>query len=221
MDILYSVLPPSTNEAATNTVSDIINNPRGGLLSIGFLLALYFSTSGVSSLIEAFNSSYHIKESRSFLYQKYISLILTLILSAMLFLTITIIIFGQTYLNMFIEKYNIIGNYRYLFPLIKWIFMSLFLFLGISIVFNIAPNLKQRWRFISPGTMFSTVFIIIGSIIFSYYINNFSQYNQIYGSISTLMIILLWMYFNSIILITGLELNASIVNAAKNKEELI
>ena len=99
--------------------------------------------------------------------------------------------------------------------------MSLFLFLGVSIVFNIAPNLKQRWRFISPGTMFSTVFIIIGSIIFSYYINNFSQYNQIYGSISTLMIILLWMYFNSIILITGLELNASIVNAAKNKEELI
>ena len=112
MDILYSVLTPSTNEAATNTVSDIINNPTGGLLSIGFLLALYFSTSGVSSLIEAFNSSYHIKESRSFLYQKYISLILTLILSAMLFLTITIIIFGQTYLNMFIEKHNIIGDYK-------------------------------------------------------------------------------------------------------------
>ena len=80
MQLLENILPPSTNEIATPIIHDIINNPRGGLLSVGFILSLYFATNGVNSLIEAFNSSFHIRESRSLLFQRYISLVITLIL---------------------------------------------------------------------------------------------------------------------------------------------
>ena len=73
MELLGSVLPESTNQMAFQTINDIVNNPRGGLLSVGFILAFYFSTNGMSALIEAFNSSYHIRESRSFIYQKNIT----------------------------------------------------------------------------------------------------------------------------------------------------
>ena len=92
MDLLSVVLPPSTNEITFSTLDDIINNPRGGLLSIGFVLALYFSTNGINSLIEAFNSSYHIKETRPLIQQRLLSLGLTLLLSLMLIIAISSII---------------------------------------------------------------------------------------------------------------------------------
>ena len=95
MELLSVVLPPSTNEITFNTLDDIINNPRGGLLSIGFILALYFSANGMSSLIEAFNSSYHINEYRTLLRQKALSLSLTLFLALMLIIAIGLIIFGK------------------------------------------------------------------------------------------------------------------------------
>ena len=218
MDLLGRVLPESTNKMAFKTIDDIVNNPRGGLLSVGFVLALYFSTNGVSALIEAFNSSFHIRESRSFLYQRYISLVLTLILSIMLILTIALIIFGKTFLSTLLANGTISSEYLYLFTFSRWILMSSFLLFGISLLFYLAPNQKVKWKLFSPGTIFSSLFVIITSIIFSYYINNFAQYNQIYGSIGTLIIILLWMYFNSIILLTGFEINASIIASKKHGE---
>ena len=216
MELLGSVLPESTNKMAFKTIDDIVNNPRGGLLSVGFVLALYFSTNGVSALIEAFNSSFHIRESRSFLYQRFISLVLTLILSVMLIFTISTLIFGKSYLVSLLADGTISTEYLYLFSFLRWFIMSSFLLFGISLLFYLAPNLQVRWKLFSPGTIFSSLFIIITSIIFSYYINNFSQYNQIYGSIGTLIIILLWMYFNSIILLTGFEINASIIASKKH-----
>lgn len=216
IELLGSVLPEKTNEIAFKTIDDIVNNPRGGLLSVGFVLALYFSTNGVSSLIEAFNSSFHIRESRSFIYQKSISLLLTLILLSMLILTITILIFGKTYLDNLLTHGIISNEYLYIFAFIRWIIMSTFLLFGMSLLFYLAPNHSVKWKIFTPGTIFSSLFVIITSIIFSFYINNFAQYNQIYGSIGTLIIILLWMYFNSIILLTGFEINASIIASKKH-----
>ena len=216
MELLATVLPESTNQMAFKTIDDIVNNPRGGLLSIGFILALYFSTNGVSALIEAFNSSYHIRESRSFLYQRSLSLVLTLILALILILTITIIIFSKSYLESLLSDGAISSEYLYLFTIGRWFLLSTFLLLGISLLFYLAPNLKVQWKVFSPGTIFASLFVIITSILFSYYINNFAQYNQIYGSIGTLIIILIWMYFNSIILLTGFEINASIFASKKH-----
>ena len=221
MELLAVVLPPSTNEITFTTLDDIINNPRGGLLSLGFILALYFSTNGINSLIEAFNSSYHIREIRPLIQQRILSLGLTLLLSVMLIIAIGLIIFGTVVVNYLVENAIITSSSADLIIYGKWMVMLAMLFFGISILFHLGPALKSKWKFFTPGSIFATIFIIITSIGFNYYINNFSQYNKIYGSIGTLMIILLWMYFNSIILLTGFELNASISNAkqkSKNSE---
>ena len=218
MELLAAVLPPSTNEITFTTLDDIINNPRGGLLSLGFILALYFSTNGINSLIEAFNSSYHIREIRPLIQQKILSLGLTLLLSVMLIIAIGLIIFGTVVVNYLVETEIITSSAADLIIYGKWMVMLAILFFGISILFHLGPALKSKWKLFSPGSIFATIFIIITSIGFNYYIQNFSQYNKIYGSIGTLMIILLWMYFNSIILLTGFELNASISNAKKKSK---
>tara|TARA_B100001758_G_scaffold131327_1_gene112953 strand:- start:855 stop:1748 length:894 start_codon:yes stop_codon:yes gene_type:complete len=220
MDLLSVILPPSTNTITFTTLDDIINNPRGGLLSIGFILALYFSTNGVNSLIEAFNASFHIRETRPIIKQRILSLGLTLLLSTMLIITIILIIFGKLAVN-YLTEYELISLYAGEFILYgKWFAMLLMLFFGISILFHLGPSSKSEWNLFTPGSIFTTFFIIITSIGFNYYINHFSQYNKVYGSIGTLMIILLWMYFNSIILLTGFELNASISNARKKSDNL-
>lgn len=218
MDLLTVVLPPSTNEITFNTLDDIINNPRSGLLSIGFVLAVYFSTNGVNSLIEAFNASYHISETRSIIKQRLLSFAITLALSCILIIAMGLIIFGKLTVN-YLTEYELITQYAGEFILYgKWLTILFILFIGISILFHLGPSTKNNWRFFTAGSILATAGIIITSIGFNYYINHFSQYNKIYGSIGTLMIILIWMYFNSIILLTGFELNVSILNAKKNKE---
>ena len=220
MELLSVVLPPSTNEVTFNTLDDIINNPRGGLLSIGFILALYFSTNGINSLIEAFNASYHISENRPIIQHRLLSLGLILLLSFMLIIAIGLTIFGKLTLG-YLTDFDIISNSAAdLIVFGKWFAIFLMLFFGISTLFHLGPSIKSRWKLFTPGSILATLGIIITSIGFNYYINHFSQYNKIYGSIGTLMIILLWMYFNSIILLTGFELNASISNAKEKGQDL-
>jgi membrane protein len=220
MELLSTVLPPSTNEITFSTLDDIINNPRGGLLSIGFILALYFSTNGINSLIEAFNASYHIRENRPLIQQRLLSLGLTLILSFMLIIAMGLIIFGKLTLGYLTDFYIISNSAAELILLAKWFAILLMLFFGISILFHLGPCIKSKWKLFTAGSMLATFGIIITSIGFNYYINHFSQYNKVYGSIGTLMIILIWMYFNSIILLTGFELNASISNAKEKRQDL-
>ena len=218
MELITTILPPHTNEIAFATIYDIINNPRSGLLSIGFILTIFFATNGVNSLIEAFNSSYHINESRSIVKQRLLSLGITFLLSCILMITILLIMFSKTVVNYLITA-EIIENKSIEYILFgKWMVIIIMLFVGISIIYHFGPTIKKKFQLFTPGSIISTCLIIVTSSFFNYYISNFAEYNKVYGSIGTLIIILLWMYINSIILLIGFELNASIFNAKKQKK---
>ena len=218
MELITTILPPHTNEIAFSTIYDIINNPRSGLLSIGFILTIFFATNGVNSLIEAFNSSYHINESRSIVKQRLLSLGITFLLSCILMITILLIMFSKTVVNYLITA-EIIENKSIEYILFgKWMVIIIMLFVGISIIYHFGPTIKKKFKLFTPGSIISTCLIIVTSSFFNYYISNFAEYNKVYGSIGTLIIILLWMYINSIILLIGFELNASIFNAKKQKK---
>ena len=218
MELISTILPPNTNEIAFSTIYDIINNPRSGLLSIGFVLTIFFATNGVNSLIEAFNSSYHINESRSIIQQRLLSLGITFLLSCILMITILLIMFSKTVVNYLISA-EIIENKSIEYILFgKWMVIIIMLFVGISIIYHFGPTIKKKFKLFTPGSIISTCLIIVTSSFFNYYISNFAEYNKVYGSIGTLIIILLWMYINSIILLIGFELNASIFNAKKQKK---
>ena len=218
MELITTILPPHTKEITFATIYDIINNPRSGLLSIGFVLTIFFATNGVNSLIEAFNSSYHINESRSIIQQRLLSLGITFLLSCILMITILLIMFSKTVVNYLITT-EIIENKSIEYILFgKWMVIIIMLFVGISIIYHFGPTIKKKFKLFTPGSIISTCLIIVTSSFFNYYISNFAEYNKVYGSIGTLIIILLWMYINSIILLIGFELNASIFNAKKQKK---
>lgn len=211
-ELLRQVMPKSAFEAAEGTIVDIIKNQHGSLLSIGFISALYFSTNGFNAMIDGFNNTYHQIETRSALRQRLIALILVLITTILIIVAITLIIYSEFILSKIplghISYYSIvIGRYIILFTL----FFSI-----ISFIYFLGPSKKTKWKFISAGSTFSTILALLTSFGFAYYVNNFGTYNKLYGSIGTLIIVLLWIYFNSIVLLLGFELNASIHSAKKN-----
>jgi membrane protein len=114
---------------------------------------------------------------------------------------------------------DLIKNKTQVFLLVagKWTVVLAVFFLAISFLYYYGPSVKKRWRFISAGSTFASLLSIFTSIGFAYFVNNFGKYNTIYGSIGTLIVIMLWIYFNSYILLLGFELNASIDNAKKHK----
>lgn len=207
-EIIIDILPPMTNDSVLFLINDVLSNPRAELLSIGFLLTIFFSTNGAYSLLEAFDASYHVNNEIGFFKKRLIALEITIIITLLVILSILFIILGEKIISFLISENLINISSIKMFMFSKWLIMFVSLYSGITIIFFLA-NKKVKFRFINIGSVFSSLFIIITSILFSIYINNFDTYNKLYGSIGTLMIILLWMYFNSFILILGFELNTT------------
>ena len=217
--LLKDILPQSAYETTASTFEDLIKNQRGGLLSFGFLTALYLATNGISAMIKAFNKSYHTSDRRTALKRQLISILLVIILFVLTLVAIALIIFSETALD-FLESKKLLNDslIYYLLIIGKWIIIVALFFFGISFLYYFGPDTsgtKIKWKFISAGSTLATIFIVLASEAFAYYVNNFGTYNKIYGSIGTLMVIMLWLEFNSMIILLGFELNASIYFAKR------
>lgn len=217
--LIQELLPESAFLTVEDTVSDIIMQPRGGLLSLGFFMALIFSTNGIASMMSAFDATIHSIERRSWISQRLAAILLLIILSVLLTLAITLITGGQIAISYLREQEIIRDSFSvFILNFGKWIVIIMLFFFAYSFLYYMAPAKKTKWRFISAGGSLATILSIITIAGFSYYINNFSQYNKLYGSIGTLLIVLFLMYIMSLILLIGFELNASIYQAHTEKE---
>ncbi|MGM0621146.1 MAG: YihY/virulence factor BrkB family protein [Bacteroidota bacterium] len=218
--LIQELLPEGTFVVVEDTIADILKNPRGGLLSLGFLMALIFSTNGIASMMSAFDATVHSINRRSWLSQRFAAIFLLGILSVLLTLAVSLLIGGEIALN-YLKENDILRDSITLFFLNfgRWVIIVLLLFFANSFLYYMAPAKKTKWRFISAGSTVSTVLSVFALSAFTYYINNFSQYNKLYGSIGTLLIILFLMYIMAVILLIGFELNASIYQARTEKED--
>jgi membrane protein len=216
LELMQDFIPKKAYLAVEETLFDIVKRPRGGLLSLGFVMALYFSTNGIHSLIVAFNQSRHTVETRSWIKQRIISVVLVFILSLLVIIAIALIALGPVALD-FLVKHNMLRDSFSYYLLIagKWVVSSALLFFAFSFLYYLAPAADSRFRFISAGSTLSTVLTILASVGFNYYVNSISQYNSLYGSIGTLIIVMVWIFFNAMIVLIGYELNVSILNAKK------
>ncbi|MDD2634162.1 MAG: YihY/virulence factor BrkB family protein [Bacteroidales bacterium] len=212
--ILAEVLPDSAYSLLHETISDTILNQRSSILSLGFFLMLFFASNGVLSFIEAFNKSYHYVDSRNWISKRLISVLLILIVSVLLLLAISLIVVGSNFFFEFMGAHNFKQEYRKILfigiGVLKWMLVIGLYFLAISFLYYLAPAKKSRFRFITPGAIFATILQIVSSLGFAYFVNNFARYNKLYGSIGTIIVVMLLFYITALALILGFELNASI-----------
>ena len=197
-------------------IIDIVNNKRGGLLSTTFFLSIFLMANGVGAIFAGFENSYHVHEKRSFLKQYLYALSVGLLLA--LLLIFSIIVLG--YLDIYIPYLSgsDVENAGIGVYIAHYIFLICMIYIGVAILYYFGTLRGKIARFFSIGALFTTILIILTSYLFGIYIANFSQYNQLYGSIGALLILMLYIWLNANILLLGFELNASI-DKLKNKNE--
>jgi membrane protein len=194
-----------------DTIIDVIKNPRFGLLSIGFLSAIYLSTNGVITMMRSFDKSYDIYIRRSFLKEQIIALKLTFLLFLLFASSLIIIIIGGIISNWLTSKFWYLDDVStFIITFIRYSVIILLFLYSISLIYYEGPAVTKKWKFITPGSWIATILSIIISIGFSYYVKNFGNYNKIYGSLGTIIILQIWFYLNSLVLLIGFEINASI-----------
>lgn len=215
LGLIHDITPTKAWEAIDSTVTDIVTRPRGGLLSLGFVLALFFATNGISSLIDAFNASYHTMEFRGIFMQRWVAIVLVVVLAVLLIVVIATIVVGTAFFNYLDNKDLLHDNYvAQLIQYFRWVALLALTYFGVSFIYYWGPAKKTPFKFFSAGSTLVTILMMISNIGFNFYANNLATYNALYGSIGTLLLVLLWVYFNSIIVLIGFELNASIYNAS-------
>jgi len=216
LGIIQDFMPSMAFESVRETIIDIVTRPRSSILILNLILTLYFSTNGVNSLIEAFNNTYHALETRSSFKQYLVSIFIVLINSFLLIIAIGLITFGSSLLS-WIFPYSIQNSVIVvlLLQLLRWLIILALLLTAISLIYYLGPVKQKSFRFFSAGSLLATFLIVVTTLGFNFYVDNFSSYNALYGSLGTLMIVLVWIYINAISMIVGFELNASILTARK------
>ena len=218
--LFESIFPANAYSLMENTIIDIVTNKSGGLLLVMFFATIIFSTNGIHAVLHAFVVTSHSFKPRSWVNQRKVSVLLLLIGVIMIAAAGMLIIFGKSAVNRLVEleileKSLVISILVFL----KWIVVVLLLFVAISFLYYLAPAKRHDFKFITPGSTLATILFIITSLGFSAYVNSFGQYNKLYGWIGTLMVILVWLYLNSIALLIGFELNLSIKEARSAESE--
>lgn len=215
---IATITPRNAFEIIQTTLSDILSKRQGGLLSLGFILAMYFSTNGVNTLIDSFNDYTDVIETRSGWKQKLAALGLTFYVAFLVIITIILTIAGNVALD-YVHSKSILGDSLEYYSLVatKLIFTVFFIYALISGLFFYGPSKKRKWSFFSAGSGLATILSVISTYGFMFYVDNFNSYNKLYGSIGTLLVVMFLIYINAMVLLIGFELNVSIDRALEHE----
>ena len=211
MSIVFKMLPSKeASDAVSHVLNDIANNKYGELLSFGFILAIFLMTNGVNAVLSGFEYTYHEIQTRTVVRQYMVSLGISLVLAFLLLITVGVIILIEFFIKSLTEQ-GVVSDINFWLGSIQLIVLIGMLFIGISLLYYFGTREGRKSSFFSAGTILTIVLFLLNFKIFQIYIEKFSQYNQLYGSIGTVLIIMLFIWLNSIILLLGFELNASLL----------
>ena len=218
LEALQAILPPGTYESVASTINQIMSIEHGGLMSIGLLLAFYFSTSAVTSFFRGFNMGDKEYGQLSFIKLQLYSIIIMLMFVLLLLVSIVLITVGQKILPIFFVKIHIYSGFTmFMINLLRWLIVILALIVAVSLLYHFGNPRSKKFKLFTPGSLLFTGLFIVGTMLFNFYISNISTYNLLYGSIGGLIIFVIWIYFNCILVLIGYELNKSITKASTFK----
>ncbi len=200
-------------------LDDFFGRQRGGLLSFGILLVLYYASNAMMGIIRTFDKS--IAQKSGWLFHKRWRAIQLTFLMLLLVIASVLILIGQEQLAVLLKK--VFGMKRRAtipwWNFVRWTLIIGLLFYGIGLIYKLAPSVHKRWKIVSPGSILATILLMATTGLFSYWVNHFANFNKVYGSIGTVLIIMTLVFFNSMVIIIGFELNVSITYLLSNVEE--
>jgi membrane protein len=213
--LIRDVVPGEKNNSVIiNFLQDFIDKPRNGLLSFGLFLAIFFSSNAMMGVLRSFDKNYPGFGKRKGLHKRRVALQLTMIVFFLIFLCILLLIAQANVLRWLgVESEfwrNLIHNSR-------WIVIILLTYFIVSFIYRHGPAVAKRWPLFSTGALFATTLMIVATALFSYWVNNFSNYNTVYGSIGAIFILMSLIYTNSLAVLMGFELNVTLAQLRQKK----
>jgi membrane protein len=201
----------ATRRVIQDFLDDFFGRPRNSLLSFGFLIAMFYSSNAVLGIIHSFNHSIHEKEMKGFMVYRWKAIRLTFIIMLLFIASMIILMTQGVVFQWLMDLLNIENDFiKLLIKSIRWVVIIALFFYCIAFIYRHAPSVEKKWKLISPGSIVACTLLILFTFLFSYWINSFATYNKVYGSIGTVMIIMILVYVNSLVILIGFELNVSI-----------
>ena len=212
LSTLSSLMPGDALDFIRISINDIFANQRPELLSVGFLLAFFFATNGVNSMIASFNKQHPSYIKRNFWQLRGVSIQITAFIFLLFIGSLILIIGGREFLNWMESRHPFNSSVELqLLAVFRWL-VIVFLYFGvISLIYYYGPARKKKWKFITPGSTLATVLSIAATLGFAYFVSRFGRYNQLYGSLGALIVFMIWMNINTFVILVGFELNNSIL----------
>jgi len=204
-----ALLPPQTSNFFYPIIADIAVNPRAGLLSLVFALSVILATNGVNAIFSSFEHSVHVKLTRSFIRQYLVALMVSVFLALLLLTTVGVILYGE-YLVRDLESRAYITNDVFWISILQIIIFIIMIYIIIATLYYFGTKEGKISKFFSIGAFVTTLLFVLTTYLFGIYINNFSNYNELYGSIGALLILMFYIWINSNLLLLGFELNISL-----------
>ncbi|WP_428225753.1 YihY/virulence factor BrkB family protein [Flavobacterium sp.] len=215
-------VPPTTYDAIENIIKDILHNSQTGLLSWGVFLSVFLMTNGVNAVMSGFETSLHVTIKRAYFRQYFVALLISLVLTFILIVTVTAIIFLEIVIQRTIIQDVLasrVSDRISLLEMGRYIFVVLMILLATAILFKYGIKQSKKKRLMTIGTVFTTALIVVSSYFFGIWVVKFSKYNELYGSIGTLLVFLFYLWINCMVLLLGFELDASIRKLKKIEQQ--
>ena len=203
------VLPPQALEQV-NPVIDQLQQSKGGLLSVGIVIALWTASAGVRLMMSAMNAAYDVPEGRPVWKRIPLSIIYTIGIAGMLLVAAALMVLGPQVMEWIAAQVGLQEVIVTLWTVLRLPAIVILMMVAVALIYYVMPDVKQKFRFITPGSVLAVVVWIIASLGFAYYVKTFADYNAMYGSIGAIIVLLLYFYISAAVLLLGAEMNAVI-----------
>lgn len=207
MDLLRQTLPSDAADMFEKVVKEVTSERRGGVLSLGIAAALWAASTGMYAIMQQLNITYDVKEGRNFLRARAVALGLTLMGGTLIVTALSLVVLGGVVQDWIGNRFGFSGALLLFFAALRWIIIIVALLAAFALVYWLAPNVEQRFRFITPGSLVATLLLTVASVVFNLYASNFADYDATYGSIGAVVLLMLWLYITGLVILIGSEIN--------------
>lgn len=213
------ILPHSAIDLVRNTIVEVVDTKHGHLLSLSLIITIWSASAGFNAVIRGINKAYSEREERSTLKVQLISVLCTFALTFVIISTFLLLVFGEIIGNIFAARLGLFYVFTVVWNKLRYFIMMISAIFIFAALYRYTPCRKLKWKEVIPGAIFSTITLVIVSLAFAYYVNNFGNYSRVYGSIGTVIVLLTWLFMLSIITLMGGELNATLAFDREGKEK--
>lgn len=213
---LIRLLPSDASETISGILTEVVDNSSGTLLSFGMIATIWSASNGINAIVKGLNKAYDVKEQRPFWKVRGISLLATVFLVVVIMLVMLMLIFGKAIGEYLFQWMNYPDGFQWIWGILKYAIPIAAMAAAFTLLYWMVPSRRLSFKEALPGAVFATFGWIITSLAFQFYMNNFGNYSKTYGSLGGMIILLIWLYISSILIMLGGEINATLASAKNN-----